>query len=151
MYENILVCLDGSNLAEQILPHVTELASRLGSRVVLLHVVTEVAISVGPGDPQIVVEELDRIPMAKREAKDYLESVAESLQPRGLKAECVVLEGPVGETIVRYAGESGMDLIAIATHGRSGLRRAVFGSVADYVLRHSRLPVLSIRPQATGK
>ena len=151
MYDNILLCLDGSNLAEQILPHVTDLASRFGSRVVLMEVVADVPITVAPGDPQVVVAQFGRIPRAKHEAESYLKSVAELLRGKGLKVECVVLEGPVGETISQYAEKSGMDLIAIATHGRSGLGRAVFGSVADYVLRHSRLPVLSIRPRDIEK
>jgi nucleotide-binding universal stress UspA family protein len=147
MFEKLLVCLDGSDFAEQIMPYLTEMASHLGSKMVLLRVATEAPIAT-TGDAQLAVERLDMVSRAKHEAETYLESMAASLRQRGLGVECVVLEGPAGETIVRYSEKSHMDLIALSTHGRGGLGRAVFGSVTDYVLRNSTVPVLSIRPRS---
>jgi nucleotide-binding universal stress UspA family protein len=150
MYERLLVCLDGSDFAEQILPYLIELASRLGSKMVLLRVVTETPV-VSAGDPRVVVEGLEMVSKSKQEAETYLESIAAPLRARGLGVECAVVEGPAGETIVRYSEGNRMDLIALSTHGRGGLGRAVFGSVADYVLRQSTVPFLCIRPRPAEK
>lgn len=146
MHEKILVCLDGSDLSEQILPYALEQAKRFGSRVVLLRVVTDLPIYAAPGDPKVVVEQLDRIPRAKREAEAYLYSLVKQFWDAGLEAECVALEGSPDEMIVRYAEDNGVNLIALATHGAGGLGRALIGSVADHVMRHSRVPVLCIKP-----
>jgi nucleotide-binding universal stress UspA family protein len=150
MYEKLLVCLDGSDFAEQIMPYLVELASRLGSKMLLLEVVTETP-TISAGDPGVVVQSLDLISRSKREAETYLESIAAPLRARGLGVECAVLEGPAGETIVQYSEKSHMDLIALSTHGRGGLGRAVFGSVADYVMRHSTVPFLCVRPRHAEK
>ena len=77
----------------------------------------------------------------------YLEEVAEPLRENGLDVACVVLHGVAGDVIVSYAQNEPVDLIALATHGHSGLGRIVFGSVADHVLRESGLPILVIKPQ----
>jgi nucleotide-binding universal stress UspA family protein len=150
MYEKLLVCLDGSDFAEQIMPYLVDLASRLGSKMLLLEVVTETP-TISAGDPGVVVKSLDTISRSRREAETYLESIAAPLRARGLGVECAVLEGPAGETIVQYSEKSHMDLIALSTHGRGGLGRAVFGSVADYVMRHSTVPFLCVRPRHTEK
>jgi nucleotide-binding universal stress UspA family protein len=77
----------------------------------------------------------------------YLESAAKLIRAKGLKVDAVTLQGPVGETIVSYAKENKIDLIALATHGRSGVGRAVLGSIADYVVKESGLPTLIFRPK----
>jgi nucleotide-binding universal stress UspA family protein len=149
MFEKILVCLDGSEIAEQILPYAAEESLRFRSQVVLLHVVPEPVI-VTPGIPGAPVETpgmLEQMQKEQKEASIYLEGVANQLREKGLAVEPVIMQGAAGEAIVNYANENDMGLIAIATHGRSGLGRAVFGSVADYVLRNSGLPILVIRPQ----
>lgn len=146
MHEKILVSLDGSDLSEQILPYALEQAKRFRSRVVFIRVVTDLPIYSSPGDPKVVVEQLDRIPRAKREAESYLYSVAKPFWDAGLEAECVAVQGSPEETIVRYAEENGVNLIMLATHGAGGLGRALVGSVADHVLRQSRMPVLAVKP-----
>jgi nucleotide-binding universal stress UspA family protein len=146
MHEKILVSLDGSDLSEQILPYALEQAKRFRSRVVFIRVVTDLPIYSSPGDPRVVVEQLDRIPRAKREAESYLYSVAKPFWDAGLEAECVAVQGSPEETIVRYAEENGVNLIMLATHGAGGLGRALVGSVADHVLRQSRMPVLAVKP-----
>ncbi len=153
MYKKILVCLDGSELAEQVLPYAAELAGRFGSAVVLLRVVSE-PVLVTPGIPgvagvPVVTSRMGRlVESEEKQSETYLESVAEKLSKQhGIQAETVTLLGPAGPTIVDYATANEVELIAIATHGRTGPGRVLFGSVADHVTRQSRLPILLIRPK----
>jgi nucleotide-binding universal stress UspA family protein len=152
MFEKILVCLDGSDLAEQILPFAAEEARCFQGQLVLFHVVPEqVIVSPGipgsPGGPVEMPGMVARMRKEQRQASAYLRKVAKKLRESGLEVEPVVRQGVVGEGIIDYANSNNIGLIAIATHGRSGLGRAVFGSVADYVLRESGLPILIIRPR----
>jgi len=147
MFRKILVCLDGSSLAEQVLPYATDVAQRFGSRVVLLQVIhlpASFAAAAAQGGEKILAEEVGRL---AGEARAYLEGVAASLREKGLEVEPAALEGTPSETIVTYARENEVDLIAIGTHGRKSLGRLVFGSVADHVLKHSSIPVLTVKPQ----
>jgi nucleotide-binding universal stress UspA family protein len=84
---------------------------------------------------------------AETAARDYLDGLAPPLRERGLKVQCVTMIGHPAESIVHYAEENRFNLVALATHGRSGLKRLVFGSVADYVIRKSGLPILLIKPK----
>ncbi|MFW6126223.1 MAG: universal stress protein [Chloroflexota bacterium] len=154
MFDRILVCLDGSDLAEQVLPYVTEQASRFHSTVVLLEVVrpsssfvTPVAPGAGPAAPVFTQEDANRVLREEQEAESYLARIAQRLGERGLGVEWVTRYGDPGTGVVTYAAEGNVDLIALATHGRGGLGRLVFGSVADHVLRQSGLPILLIRPR----
>jgi nucleotide-binding universal stress UspA family protein len=152
MFERILVCLDGSKLAEQIMPYAAEEAIRFQGKLVLLQVVQEpVTFSPGfPGEAPVPVETDSMIARTKeaiKRARAYLGKLATPLRKRGIEVETVVVPGRPGEAILDYANTNSIGLITIATHGHSGFRRAVFGSVADYVLRESGLPVLVIRPQ----
>jgi len=152
MFERILVCLDGSKLAEQIMPYATEEAIRFQARLVLLQVVQEpVTFSPGfPGEAPVPIETdamIERTKEALDRAGNYLEKLAAPLREKGIQVETVAIPGRPGEAILDYANTNSIDLITIASHGRGGLRRAVFGSVADQVLRQSGLPLLVIRPQ----
>jgi nucleotide-binding universal stress UspA family protein len=152
MFEKILVCLDGSKLAEQILPYAAEEALHFQGKLFLFQVVPEpVAFSPGlPGAASVPVQTDIMLAEAKKaldEARDYLEEIAKPLRKKGIQVETVSILGRAGEAILSYAGSNNVNLITIATHGHSGLRRGVFGSVADYVLRESGLPMLVIRPQ----
>jgi nucleotide-binding universal stress UspA family protein len=153
MFKKILVCLDGSELSEQILPYAEEQALHFNSKLVLIRVYTEpgfIGLAV-PGFPGVPIETQamgQQIEREEQESKKYLKTVAERLlKQRGLTAECITLLGTAGETIVKYSTENKVELIAIATHGRSGPGRMVMGSVADYILRHAHLPILLIRPE----
>jgi nucleotide-binding universal stress UspA family protein len=151
MFKKILVCLDGSKLAEQILPYAAAEAEAFNSHVVLFHVFPPpFFISPGiPGTSPVPVETDAMIKNALKEesqAQAYLEQQAALIKSRGLRVTAVTLAGLAGPEIIQYAAENGIGLIAIATHGRGGLGRAVFGSVADYVLRTARVPVLVVRP-----
>jgi nucleotide-binding universal stress UspA family protein len=154
MFEKILVCLDGSELAEQILPYATEEAIHFGGSLFLLRVITgrgsmPAAVAVMPDYTAEAVT--GQIESDEQETKAYLGRLAEPLKQKGLHVECVILHGlQVGEAIVSYADENNVGLIAIATHGRSGLGRLVFGSVADFVLRESGLPILLVKPKKSG-
>ena len=146
MFNKILVCLDGSKLAEQVLPYAIEQALRFKSQLVLLSVIVPATSTstVWEPAPQELVEKQAE---AEKAAEAYLKNIINRLsEEKGLRAEYLTLEGLVAETIVEYAQKNKVDLIAIATHGLRGLRRLAFGSVADFVLRNSNVPLLVIRP-----
>ena len=156
MFKKILTCLDGSKLAEQTLPYVTEQALHFNSKIVLLQVIPP-PVTATPGVPGVagvpveteaMLEETQR---AEARAEAYLGDVAQLLQRRRLKVDSVTWVGSVGESIITYAENNKVDLIAIATHGRGGLKRAIFGSIADFILRNSTLPMLVIRPQEADR
>ena len=150
--KRILACLDGSRLAEQIMPYALEEALSSQAELILLQVIPEPMILL-PGIPGVEPVPMHTDTMAEEaaralgKARDYLEEVAVPSRERGLKVESVAMMGRAGETILSYANSNSVDLIAIATQGRGGLGRAIFGSVADYVLRQSGLPVLVITPK----
>ena len=150
MYAHILVPLDGSELGEAALAHAEGLARKLGSRVLLLRVanmpatlIGEVAPMGGPMPPELIE---DAIQAETDEARDYLTRSAQRLKDAGLQVDWEVVEGDPGRAIIDTAHQRNADLIAMATHGRSGLQRLVLGSVADRVVRESHLPVLLVRP-----
>jgi len=152
MFKKILVCLDGSSFSEQVLRYASEEATASSKKLVLLHVVMlPVVTPVGiPGDAANIAPMLptpEQIVADETKAKTYLNKKAKSLEEMGIDTECVVIAGNPGTTIVDYAEKNDIDLIAIATHGRSGIKRMIFGSVAEYVLRNSKLPILLIRPK----
>jgi nucleotide-binding universal stress UspA family protein len=152
MFKKILVCLDGSELAEQILPYAVAEALRFQGKLVLFQVVPE-PVAFSPGIPGVGAAPIQTDAMLKEskraldEARKYLEKIAAPIRKKGIKVETISIMGRAGEAILSYADKNNMNLIAIATHGRRGLERGVFGSVADYVLRESGLPMLVIRPQ----
>jgi nucleotide-binding universal stress UspA family protein len=156
MYHRILVALDGSALAEQVLPHAEALCEKFGATLVLLHatipptdlVVAEAAIGVVPVSPA-VTDPAELTAADQREAVAYLQAAADRVGS-GVAVEFDQPEGETAEAIVTRARDLGADLIAMTTHGRGGLGRAVFGSVADEVLRHAPCPVLLVRVDRSG-
>ena len=152
MFNKMLVCLDGSPLAESVLPYVTDEAAFHGTQIVLFTAVSGPTIfSPGiPGVPPMPVETEGLRKQARKtetEALAYLDKLAASFKKKKLRIETATAFGEAGKAIVSYADNNGVDLIALATHGRGGLGRAVFGSVADFVLHETKLPVLIIKPQ----
>jgi len=145
MYEKILVALDGSALAEEVLPHVAGIATRTDSEVILLRVAAPVrptAVDVVAVMPVDTEQEMKRI---ADECLSYLEGAADRLRSAGLKVKTAVQFGDPAEQIVDFARDNGVGLIAMSTHGRSGISRWVYGSVADRVLRAATVPILLIR------
>jgi nucleotide-binding universal stress UspA family protein len=142
MYKRALIPLDGSPVAEAILPFVLEIAGPLDMEVVLLRVLEPIPPSVIEGSRHVVVENVE---VRMQDAREYLAPLAAELQDKGIRAQTVVRRGEPAAEIVAGAKEAGADLIAMSTHGRSGLGRLVFGSVAEAVLRRSEMPVFLMR------
>jgi len=151
MYERILVPLDGSKVGEAALPYVEELASKLAPNVkvevTLLQVVTSLSHYVAAGQGRFTTpyteKELEPI---KSEARQYLDKAAEGLKNKGVTVSTKVSTGDAAEEIIKAAQEIKAGLIAMSTHGRSGISRWALGSVTDKVLRHGgKVPMLTIR------
>jgi nucleotide-binding universal stress UspA family protein len=144
---HILVPLDGSDLAERILDPAVALARATGAGITLAHVVSSNA-ALGTRLVPVLPDDIVRI---RDQAQAYLAEIAARLTADGLKVETQVVEGDSpAATITKVADEVGADIIALATHGYGGVRRAVLGSVADKVLRSSPLPLLVLRPGKDG-
>lgn len=137
MFKKILVPLDGSKLAEKILPQVKELVKFSGVEVHLLKVVMSYEI-----DPKKDKEELEKL---AGEAQEYLDQVAARLKKKGIQASAIVAYGKDAVQICDYASGKKCNFIAMSTHGRSGLSRWALGSVADKVLQCSSVPVMLFR------
>jgi len=137
MYKRILIPLDGSALAEAVLPHVEGLAKSSAAELVLLRVAFAHML---PGaDP--IEAQVARV----QEAENYVADLAKRLQEKGVSAEAKVRYGDPAEEILDHAARDHIDLIAMSTHGRTGLKRVVLGSVAENVLRSAPVPMLLVR------
>jgi nucleotide-binding universal stress UspA family protein len=144
-YQKILVCLDGSALAEAALPHAQMLASDEAAELVLLRISANPAAEFSFSDPGIadtLIQEMESETLA------YMQSMRAKLQRAGFRTSFLVCQGPIAETILKTAAEIQADVIVMSTHGRSGIQRWLVGSVADRVVTHSTIPVMLIRPQA---
>ncbi len=142
MYQRILVPLDGSKVAEGVLPHARALAFAEGAEIILLRVAVNPALEFTFSDPSVaqgIVEDLET------QSKEYMAGVEESLKTDGFQVSTLIREGAVADMILRTAEEVGADVIAMSTHGRTGPARWLLGSVADRVVRNSNIPVLLIR------
>ncbi|MFP3976088.1 MAG: universal stress protein [Dehalococcoidia bacterium] len=148
MYDRILVPLDGSELAECVLPHVESIAKGCEVQdVVFLRVIEPFEMPSGGDGPTFTEEDTDRInSQNKATAESYLTRLKERTQYDGVSIQTKVISGKPAESIIEYANDNGVDLITIATHGRSGISRWVWGSVTDRVTRSASVPVLIIRP-----
>ena len=142
MYRRALVPLDGSPVAETVLPFILEIAGPLDMEVVLLRVVQPVPPVVIEGSHHVVVEDVEA---RQIDAEEYLAPLAVELRHRAVRVETQVRRGQPADEIIAAARAMGADIIAMSTHGRSGLGRLVFGSVAEAVLRHAGIPVLLLR------
>ena len=153
MYRRILVTLDGSPLAEQVLPHVKALLeSRSGVRLYLLSVAQVIDLAaasamvypmaVYPGQP--IDEDAERR-RVEDELCNYLRGLQSDLAQSGVEVSSEVRFGHPASEIISYARDIKADLIAMCTHGRSGIARWTYGSVADRVLRVAECPVLLVR------
>jgi nucleotide-binding universal stress UspA family protein len=159
MYKKILVPMDGSELAESVLPHVESVAKGCeGASVVFIRAVEPVnlpaAVAAG-GSPIVAGGEIAGFEQtvyesSMKEAKDYLGNLLLAGSLQGIHADVRVVEGRPAETIARYAEENAFDLIILSTHGRSGLSRLVWGSTADKLLQLTCLPLMMIRAPGCG-
>jgi len=153
MYQKIMVPLDGSELAETVLPHVDAFIKGFHVKDVILARVVEPARRSYGGEAVLYPENLEEWEASRKSsAKEYLDQIAERFKHAETAVRCEVLFGSATESLVDYAEKGGIDLFIIATHGRSGVTRWVMGSVADKLLRSASVPVLMIRaPGAKGE
>ena len=142
MDKRVLVPLDGSRLAEGILPFVLQIACPLDLDVVLVRVEQPIPPQAIEGTTHFT---LDDIKARVNRAREYLAQVAADLRRQGVRVTTDARHGDPVTEIVAAARRSGAGLIAMTTHGRRGLTRLVFGSVAEAVLRRAAIPVLMMR------
>ncbi len=150
MFERILVPLDGSQVGEAALSHVERLVSKIGPKVktevILFQVISSLSHYVIAGEASVQVPYTDReVAQIKRKVKEYLEKAGEDLRNVRVTVKTQVATGKAAEEIIKAAEELKVDLIAMSTHGRSGLSLLTFGSITGKVLRTSGVPVLVIR------
>ena len=149
MYEKILVPLDGSELAESVLPHVETIARGCSVvEIVLLRVCEAPSILADypEGKDKSWEKHVGRMKTnAQKQCNIYLGEVEKQLRDKGFNVKTASVLGKPAEEIVDYAAKNGVDLIIMASHGRAGVSRWAYGSVADKVLRSSCVPVLLVK------
>lgn len=159
MYQKIMIPLDGSELAECVLPHAEAFVKGGMAKTAVLIWVLEplpsamygasVETFASSAQEDIFASNTDyweKMAVERRStAQDYLNRIAVRFQNYGAEIKCEVLEGQTAATLAGYAEKNAVDLLLIATHGRSGVSRWLMGSVADRVLHYSHVPVLMVR------
>ncbi len=140
MYTKIVVPLDTSGIAEQALPHAAEIAQKFDAELELLTVVRA-----SPDDAFPEGAPGDEWDPRTLEAQEYIDAVAGRLKESGVTARTAIRRGDVAEEILAHVRDTGCDLVVMCTHGRSGLGRWVYGSIADRALRYASVPVLLVR------
>ncbi len=149
MYQKIMVPLDGSELAECVLPHVEIIAK--GCRVpevVLVSVVEPNApfVIASQSAGMIPVDETRSIEALQKTAmENYLRKIQSRLSKAGLNVSTRILSGKTADSLINFATENNVDMVVISSHGRSGISRWVWGSVADRLLRSLCVPVTIVR------
>ncbi len=144
MFQKVLVPLDGSDLAECALPHVIRMAKEGFVKNVCILTVIDI-------HPSALLEGADTTAIYKAQtanSQEYLGKMRARFQAAGIEVTTEILQGPAAQLISEYAKEKQVELIVIATHGYSGVKRLMFGSVAFRVLHDSHVPVLLIRPDS---
>jgi nucleotide-binding universal stress UspA family protein len=155
MQERVLIPLDGSKVGEAALPVIekimTKLSPKIKLEITLIGVITVLRhwVVVGEASAPVSYTE-EELRIIKQRITDYLEKTGESLKSKGAIVNTRVSSGNAGEEILKAADEIKADMIAMSTHGRSGLRRLAFGSITDKVLHGANVPVLMVRaPEGT--
>jgi len=144
VYQTILVPLDGSKRAEAIMRHVEELALRYDAKVILLRVEEEI-FRLGYSEHLDVSNYQQERSEQRKEDEAYFAGLLGELREKGIEAKKLILSGPIVQVILDMAVREDADLIAMASHGRGGLARAFYGSVAVGVLHRVDRPLLIIR------
>ncbi len=144
MYKSILTPLDGSKRAESILKHVEELARRFDAKVVFLQVIEPNNFIVG-SETAFYAQYKEEVEQQNKQAEVYLAGIKGEFREKGIESKVRVVNGPIVDLIIAAAESENVDLIAIASHGRSGLSRVFYGSVAAGILNRADRPLLLIR------
>ncbi len=147
---SIMVPLDGSPLAETALPYAEGLARKLSLEVVLVRAAHLASVRTPFSAGLLALESIDVDAIVEAQVVDYLKNIAGMLRAKGLNVRWTLLRGAPAWAIDELAQETPQDMIALATHGRSGLNRWMLGSVSEAVIRYSGDPVLVIPPTSTG-
>jgi nucleotide-binding universal stress UspA family protein len=155
MFQRVLVPLDGSKVGEAALPVIEHLVEKCVPQVkveiTLLGVITLLRhwVVVGEASAPVSYTE-EELKLIRDRVMDYLAEAGEPLKQRGITVKPMVTTGNAAEQILKAADETKAELIAMSTHGRSGLRRLAFGSITDKVLHGACIPVLMVRaPEGT--
>jgi len=155
MFERVIVPLDGSKVGEAALPVIKQLVAKCSPQttveLTLLGVITLLRhwVVVGEASAPVSYTE-EELKLIQERVTDYLTKTGDSLKTKGVVIKTMVSSGNAAEEILKAVGETRADLIAMSTHGRSGLRRLAFGSITDKVLRGASVPVLMVRaPEGT--
>ncbi len=149
MFQRMLVTLDGSKLAEGVLPYAAALAKIFDAWITLLSVVPHEETAEGGEKRRKYLQEVEERSGAT--IREYLHRVESRLKNEGVNVDIAIQTGNVPRTIVKYAEDGHCDLVAIATRGRSGIARWMMGSVADHVLQSTSTPLLLIKPEDQDK
>jgi nucleotide-binding universal stress UspA family protein len=142
----ILLPTDFSGCANYALPYAAAIARATRARIVCVHVVEPVVPAVGytgMADPLPIADISEQL---EDSAERELPTITDCEELKGLEVEDLIVHGDAAAEIVRVAGERGVDLIVISSHGRTGLGRMIFGSTAEAVVRHASCPVLVVKP-----
>ena len=153
MKEKVLLPLDGSAVGEAAIPVVVDVISRLNAanlEITLLQVISAFAYSAlsESVNTEFPVDG-DELNAFKEKSNSYLEKVATRIRNRGLTVNTMVTVGHAADEILRVSQDLGVRIIAMSTHGRSGIGRFALGSVTDKVLQHSPVPVLVVRAKVS--
>jgi nucleotide-binding universal stress UspA family protein len=152
LYKKILLTHDGSKLASAAVPHAISIAKQYAANITLLRVVDDILLTIPtitPTGPSYISAEVSENITGKEKyaARRFLNRLRKKVLAHGVSdIAAVVKDGVVAEEIITYANRHNFDLIVMSTHGASGIKRALLGSVADEVVRGTKVPVLLIRP-----
>jgi nucleotide-binding universal stress UspA family protein len=157
MFKHILVPLDGSRLSARALPYAIELAGKFNSEITLLRVVKQttpfiIAETSGMGSAIGAEMTIDAARYQdkrnKANAERYLQKQVKKLTDKGIKASSTVLLGSPAESIIKHCRKNRISLVVMTTHGRSGFKRAILGSVADKIVHEPGLVAMVIHPRS---
>ncbi len=147
MFRRIMVMLDGSEFGERALPYAIELAQKFSAEIELIRVVQPIILMSDFG----ATTYQNLVSMEEEEATTYLRARQHKLQQEGIRVHYKLLEGSTADAIIDQAIKNEVDLIVMSTHGRSGLSRWIYGSVATKVLERAPCPVFLVRVQHAQK
>lgn len=146
MFKKILVPLDGSHFSEAVLPHVAALAKCTGAQVILLQVIPSFVYNFVFASSTPLPLQANPEYDTRTVAESYLDRIASEYFPGNTNVQVQVTAGSTADVILEHAGGQGVDVVAMTTHGRSGMSRFMLGSVAEEIVQRSHLPVLLVRP-----
>lgn len=148
-YKKIVVPLDGSGWSRRALPHAVDIARANGSEIILLHVFRPPAADYA--DTLVLAGQEGQIQQLRESIEQTLMSIAHGLRDEGVSVQTQLIEGAgVASAICDFVRDENIDLVVMSSHGRTGLARFLFGSVASKVMEGIKVPVLLIHPDKEG-